>query len=333
MIRFSLHRLKNSLISLFYPFLLLLTLTMLLVIFTFFRTDLNESIPFQSLFQKNYQIFALEMPPELSFAGERVPMEYFDVHESFDRELLINTYWQSQTLLFFKRANRFFPAIEPILKENNIPDDFKYLAIAESGLTNSISPAGAVGFWQFLSGTAKDYGLEINEEVDERYHLEKSTEAACRFLQESYETYGNWTMVAASYNAGRKGINTQVEIQKQDNYYDLLLSEETARYLFRILAIKTILENPETYGFMFRQQDLYQPVSFYTVDVDSTVTDFADFADLFGTNYKLLKFLNPWLRKPHLNNRSGRVYTLKIPSDNSRLLSPADSEDPVFSSN
>jgi membrane-bound lytic murein transglycosylase D len=274
-----------------------------------------------------------EMPPELSFAGERVPMEYFDVHESFDRELLINTYWQSQTLLFFKRANRFFPAIEPILKENNIPDDFKYLAIAESGLTNSISPAGAVGFWQFLSGTAKDYGLEINEEVDERYHLEKSTEAACRFLQESYETYGNWTMVAASYNAGRKGINTQVEIQKQDNYYDLLLSEETARYLFRILAIKTILENPETYGFMFRQQDLYQPVSFYTVDVDSTVTDFADFADLFGTNYKLLKFLNPWLRKPHLNNRSGRVYTLKIPSDNSRLLSPADSEDPVFSSN
>lgn len=333
MIRLSIKRLKKSLIRLFYPVLLLLTLAMMLVMFTFFRTDLNESIPFQSLFQKHYQIFALEMPSELSFAGERVPMEFFDVHESFDRELLINTYWQSQTLLFFKRANRFFPVIEPILKENNIPDDFKYLAIAESGLTNSTSPAGAVGFWQFLSGTAKDYGLEIREDIDERYHLEKSTEAACRFLHESYETYGNWTMVAASYNAGRRGINNQIDIQKQDDYYDLLLNEETARYLFRILAIKTIMENPETYGFMFRQQDLYQPVSFYSLDVDSTVTDFADFADSFGTNYKMLKFLNPWLRKPHLNNRSGRVYTLKIPADNSRLLPPADSGDPVSASN
>lgn len=333
MIRLSIKRLKKSLIRLFYPVLLLLTLAMMLVMFTFFRTDLNESIPFQSLFQKHYQIFALEMPSELSFAGERVPMEFFDVHESFDRELLINTYWQSQTLLFFKRANRFFPVIEPILKENNIPDDFKYLAIAESGLTNSTSPAGAVGFWQFLSGTAKDYGLEIREDIDERYHLEKSTEAACRFLHESYETYGNWTMVAASYNAGRRGINNQIDIQKQDDYYDLLLNEETARYLFRILAIKTIMENPETYGFMFRQKDLYQPVSFYSLDVDSTVTDFADFADSFGTNYKMLKFLNPWLRKPHLNNRSGRVYTLKIPADNSRLLPPADSGDPVSASN
>jgi membrane-bound lytic murein transglycosylase D len=321
-------RIKNLLRTILYSVSMVMIAAVLFLIFTFFRTDLKDEIPFQSLFQKNYQIFALDIPAEIEFAGEKVPVEYFDVYESFDRELLINTYWQSQTLLFIKRAHRFFPVIEPILKSNNIPDDFKYLAIAESGLTNSISPAGAVGFWQFLSGTAKDYGLIINDEVDERYHLEKSTEAACEFLHESYNTYNSWTMTAASYNAGRRGINNQLIIQKETDYYDLLLNEETARYLFRILAIKAILENPEKYGFLYRTQDLYQPFSYYEVKVDSTIDDFAEFAKSFGTNYKLLKFHNPWLRKPFLNIRNNQAYTIKIPQENSRIRPKKDVEDP-----
>jgi len=313
-----------------YTIFMLIIVMLIFTLLAFFRTGLAENIPFQSLFQKNYQIFALDIPHEAEFAGEKVPLHFFDVHESFDRELLINTYWQSQTLLFIKRANRFFPLIEPILKSHNVPDDFKYLDIAESGLLQSVSPAGAVGFWQFLSGTARDYGLLINEEVDERYHIEKSTEAACKFLIESYQEYNSWTMAAASYNAGRRGINTQIDIQKETDYYDLLLNEETARYVFRILAIKTILENPEKYGFIYRQQDLYQPLSYFEVKVDTTINDFSVFAKSFGTNYKLLKFYNPWLRKPYLNNKNKGVYTIKIPSENSRTLNSLDVEDPVI---
>lgn len=322
-------RIKKILSAAVYAGLMIVVVFLIFTFLTFFRTDLRENVPFQSLFQRNYQIFALEIPAEAEFAGEKVPLEFFDVYESFDRELLINTYWQSQTLLFIKRANRFFPVIEPILKSYNVPDDFKYLALAESGLMQSVSPAGAVGFWQFLSGTAKDYGLTINEEVDERYHIEKSTEAACKFLLESYQTYNSWTMTAASYNAGRRGVNTQIDIQKETDYYDLLLNEETARYVFRVMAIKTILEDPEKYGFVYRQQDLYQPLSYFEVKVDTTINDFAEFARSFGTNYKLLKFHNPWLRKPYLNNKNKRVYTIKIPAENSRIKKETDIEDPV----
>ena len=323
--------LSKFLYSTVYLGLTLFVIALIFIFLTFFKTDLKENIPFQSIFQKNYQIFALDIPGDIEFAGEKVPLEYFDVHESFDRELLINTYWQSQTLLFIKRANRFFPIIEPILKSHNIPDDFKYLALAESGLMHGVSPAGAVGFWQFLSGTAKDYGLVINDEIDERYHIEKSTEAACKSLLESYQTYGNWTMTAASYNVGRRGINTQVDIQKETDYYDLLLNEETARYVFRILAIKVIMENPEKYGFIYRQQDLYQPLSYFEVKVDTTINDFSEFSKSFGTNYKMLKYLNPWLRKPYLNNKSKRVYTIKIPAEGSRLIPARDVEDPILS--
>ncbi len=309
--------------------LLVLVSGFVITFFTFFKTDLDENIPIQELFQRNYQIYALEIPNEMNFAGERIPLEYFDVFESLDRELLINTYWQSQTLLFIKLANRFFPVIEPILKKNNIPDDFKYMAIAESGLMQSVSPAGAVGFWQFLSGTAKEYGLIINDEIDERYHIEKATEAASKFLLESYRRYNSWTMAAASYNAGRRGIDRQIEIQKETDYYNLLLNEETARYIFRILAIKEIIENPERYGFIFRQEDLYQPLSYFEVKVDTTINDFAEFAKSFNTNYKMLKFYNPWLRKPFLNNKTQKVYTIKIPAENSRIISPRNLEDPV----
>ncbi len=281
-------------------------------------TRAPDIVPESTGFESNYAIFALEIPESLEFAGEPVPMENFDVWESFDRELLVNTYWQSQTLLFIKRANRYFPVIEPILEEYGIPDDFKYLALAESGLTNARSPAGAIGFWQFLAGTARDYGLEVNEEVDERYHIEKSTVAACRFLLESYTNYESWTMAAASYNAGRRGMNNQINIQKESDYYNLLLNEETQRYLFRILAIKEILEQPEKYGFHVQEKDLYPPISWIEVEVDVKVEDFADFSKEFNTNYKMLKYLNPWLRRPYLTNSRGRTYLIKLPAENAR---------------
>ena len=264
-------------------------------------------------------VSAIQVPDSLYFAGEKMPLENFDTWESLDRELLVNTYFHSQTLLLIKRTNRYFPVIQSLLAEYGIPDDFKYLAIAESGLSNAVSPAGAVGFWQFLEGTARDYGLEVNQEVDERYHLEKSTVAACRYFLDSYNKYNNWTMVAASYNNGRRALDQQVDIQKQTNYYDLLLNEETARYIFRLAALKLVMENPEQYGFYFRSEDLYPAVSFYEVAIDYPVENFADFAVHHGTNYKILKFLNPWLRKPFLANRTGKTYTIRLPVEGARL--------------
>ncbi len=273
-----------------------------------------------------YGVSAVRVPDSMSFAGERMPLEQFDTRESLDRELLVNTYFHSQTLLLIKRSARYFPVIEPILKKYGIPDDFKYLAIAESGLSNAVSPSGAVGFWQFLEGTAREYGLEVNQEVDERYHVEKSTEAACRYFLDSYETYGNWTLVAASYNNGRNGLDQQISIQKQNNYYDLLLNEETARYIFRLAALKLVMEDPGRYGFNYTPEDLYPLIPTYEVTINGPVEDFADFAIGNGTNYKILKFFNPWLRKPYLTNRQGKTYQVKLPEAGARLTrQPADS--------
>lgn len=267
-----------------------------------------------------YAIFPFEVPEQVAFAGEQVPLGYFDVYESLDRELLSNTYFHSQTIRMIKMANRYFPKIEPILAAEGIPDDFKYLAIAESNLSNAVSPAGAVGFWQLLKGTGHDYGLEINSEVDERYHLEKSTVVACRYIRESYEKYLNWTMAAASYNAGRRGIDRQLTRQKETDYYDLLLNEETARYIFRILAIKLILEDPAAYGFHLSKQDLYQPIAYDVVVVNGPVTDFAEFAKQHNTNYKMLKFLNPWLRDNNLTNSQGKTYEVRVPKPHAREM-------------
>lgn len=261
----------------------------------------------------NYSIFAVDIPKELSFAGEKVPIDQTDVIESLDREVLVNTYWQSQTLLFIKRANRYFPAMEKILKKYKVPDDFKYLAVAESGLTHAVSPARAVGFWQLMEGTAEDYGLEVNAEIDERYNIEKSTEVACKYLLESYEKYGNWTMAAASYNAGRRGIDRQIDRQKDDDYYDLLLYEETSRYMFRILAFKMILSDPEKFGFHVGEEDLYNSIPSYEVTVDGPVSDFSEFAKKYDITYKTLKLMNPWLRDTKLTNHRGNSYFVKIP--------------------
>jgi hypothetical protein len=262
-----------------------------------------------------YSVYPVDLPAKLQFAGEKVPLEYFDVKEDLDKELLINVYWQSHTMLLIKRANRYFPIIENVLRKNGIPADMKYLAVAESDLTNSVSPDQAVGFWQFVDGTARDYRLEVNDEVDERYHIEKSTEAACVFLKESYNRYGSWTMAAASYNMGRSGLNEQIERQKSDYYYDLLLNEETGRYIYRVLAIKLILSNPEEYGFYAGDKDLYPVIPTYEVTVDGTVEDFADFASKYGINYKVLKIFNPWLRDKMLTNPHKKTYYLRIPKD------------------
>jgi hypothetical protein len=233
----------------------------------------------------------------------------------------VNTYWQSQTILFIKRANKYFPEIEAILKDKGVPDDFKYLVLAESELKNAVSPSGAVGFWQLLKGTARDYGLEVNAEVDERYHFKKSTEAACKYLNDAHELFGNWTMAAASYNMGRKGLMKQVNRQKENDYYNLLMNEETGRYIYRILAIKLILENPDQFGFHVREKDMYFPVPTYEVKVDSSVTDFADFAKKQSINYKLLKYFNPWLRDSFLTNKNHKEYTIEIPMEGYRSYS------------
>jgi membrane-bound lytic murein transglycosylase D len=265
-----------------------------------------------------YTVYGVEVPEQITFAGEPVPLDLFDVREALDRELLTNTYFHSQTIRLIKLANRYFPQIESVLRKNLVPDDFKYLAVAESGLTQAVSPVKAVGFWQLLKGTAQEYGLEVGTEVDERYHVVKSTEVACKYIVESYQKYGNWTLTAASYNAGRKGVDRQIDRQKKENYYDLLLNDETARYLYRVIAFKLIFEDPAAYGFHLSKEDMYPAIPVRTIVVDSTVADFADFAESYGTNYKILKYLNPWLRETRLTNSSRREYEILVPEEGYR---------------
>jgi hypothetical protein len=296
--------------------------TVLLAAFMVFNLFVSSSVPGQradeerdvDLFLENYSIHALPIPRNLNFAGEKVPLHKTYVRESYDRELLVNTYWQSSTLLLIKKANRYFPVIEPILKEEGVPDDFKYLPMIESGFQErAVSPAGAVGVWQFMAGAAGDYGLEVSKEIDERYHIEKATIAACRYLKKAYERFGSWTMAAASYNAGQRGMDRQIERQKTTNYYDLLLTEETGRYIFRLLAMKEIVSSPGDFGFKLEQNDLYPVIETDTLVVSEPIPDFADFAIANGTTYRELKDLNPWLRETSLSNPAGKSYTLKIP--------------------
>lgn len=268
-------------------------------------------------FPQQYKIVTPQIPDYLEFAGEPVPVNNFEVRERIEREFIVNTYFHSSTMISIKRANRWFPVIEPILKKNNIPDDFKYLCAAESNFENVVSPVGATGFWQFTEDSGLKYNLEINSQVDERYHVEKSTQAACDYLNEAYEKFGNWTMTAASYNMGIDGIANQIERQKSGNYYNLMLSIETSRFVPRIVAIKYILQNKEAYGFEIGNEELYEPLKFYEIMLDSSVSSFADYAASLGINYKTLKIYNPWLRDNSLINRSGQTYKIKIPSPGS----------------
>ncbi|MCL6294409.1 lytic transglycosylase domain-containing protein [Jejuia spongiicola] len=284
-------------------------------LFIYALQDAPTDENFETKLINDYNVYALQVPNDLNFAGELMPLKNPDILERMDRELLVNTYWQSNGLLMFKRAKKYFPVIEPILAKHNIPDDFKYLAVIESGLTNAVSPAGARGVWQIMKSTGRENGLEVNANVDERYNLEKATEVACKYLKKSKEKLGSWTLAAAAYNGGNAGISRRLKAQKVSNYYDLLLGEETGRYLFRIVALKEILSNPNKYGFNFREKDLYKNIPTYKVEVDTAVTSFAKFAQNFGINYKILKLHNPWLREPHLNNKSRKLYTIDIPKE------------------
>ena len=261
----------------------------------------------------SYTIKALKIPEDLSFAGERVPLERHGVKERIDRELLVNTYWQSNALLWFKRVHKYFPVIEPILKEKGVPEDFKYLAVIESDLLNVTSPAGAKGMWQMLRNAARENGLEVNENVDERYHLEKATRAACDYLIASKKRLGSWTLAAGAYHAGNHGIDKRLDQQLVNNYWDVLAGEMTERYVPRIIAAKEILTHPKKYGFQFDKEDLYVLPKSYDVKVDTPITNIAAFAKKFGTHYKELKIHNPWLRENKLNNKSLKVYYIRIP--------------------
>lgn len=256
-----------------------------------------------------------QMPENINFCGEEVPLKNFEVYERLDRELIVNKYFHSATILVLKRSKRWFPLIKKILKKNNIPSDFIYLSVIESNLENAVSPKGATGFWQFMKAAGKQYGLEINGEIDERYHVEKSTEAACKYLEKAYKKFGSWTLAAASYNRGVNGIRKQVERQKSNNYYNLVLPEETQRYIFRILALKDLFKDPEKYGYYIDEDDYYDPIETYEVKVKSKVNHWADFAKKHKINYKTLKLFNPWLRDNKLTNKRKKTYTLKIPEE------------------
>ena len=258
------------------------------------------------------------IPQIVEFAGEALPIHLFDVRESLERELIVNMNFHSNTLQYLKRVTRFFPVIEPILAARGIPDDFKYLSLIESDFMNRVSPKGASGFWQFMKGAASEYGLEMNSEIDERYHLEKSTVAACRYLNDSYRTFGNWALVAASYNMGRAGVSSQMRNQQCNSYYDLWLNEETSRYVFRIAAVKLILTDPQRYGFYVPEEEKYQPIPYTEMEINTAVPDLVEFALRHKTNYKMLKYLNPWLRDNKLTNPSKKTYIVKIPAEGFR---------------
>ena len=292
-------------------FLSIIFITLLSI--TFFNAVYISDVPSEKNTADSYTIKALKIPDELTFAGEKVPTELYDIKERMDRELLVNTYWQSNGLLLIKRAHKYFPIIEPMLKKYGIPDDFKYLAVAESGLENNSSSDGAAGFWHFLKSSAKEYGLEVNQNVDERYNLEKATKVAADYLKKSKKRFGTWTLAAAAYNAGNARIARNLKKQQVTDYYDLLLNSETSRYVLRIVALKEVLSYPKKYGFEFEKEDLYTSPATRTVKVDTVITNIASFAKGFNTNYKELKLHNAWLRENKLNNKSRKLYKITIP--------------------
>lgn len=258
------------------------------------------------------------IPQKLSFAGEPVPLDRWDVRERFDRELMINAYSTANILYLLKLSNRYFPVISERLKANGVPDDFKYLCIAESNLQSGArSSAGAVGFWQFMGYTAPGYGLETTSSVDERMDLVQSTDAAAKYLKLAYNKFGNWTAAAASFNCGQGGYNSQATFQGTKNYYDLQLPEETNRYIFRILAFKHILENAEALGYKMSDAEKYDEIPYRTVTVTATISNLADFAIQNGTTYKILRLMNPWLRGRSLPVAKGKSYILKLPAQSS----------------
>ena len=256
----------------------------------------------------------IKLKKTYAFAGEELPMDNFDVKERLERELLVNTYWHSSTLLNIKAANRYFPLFERILREEGLPQDLKYIAVAESNLRNVKSHAGAQGIWQFMKANASAYDMEVSKDVDERNHVEKATRAACKMLKENKKRFGTWMLAAAAYNVGSTRLAKELKIQRGKTYFDLNLNAETSRYLFRIIAIREVIENPQDFGFYLEKSDYYHPLDDYkTVEVSKPIDNFGDFAVKHGTTYRMLKIYNPWLRTSKLSNPNGKVYKIKIP--------------------
>lgn len=283
--------------------------------------DVNEaSAAKESLVQEKDLYRSPVLPETVMFCDDTVPVYNFDVHESLEREFLVNSYWHTNTILCMKRSKRFFAIIEPILKEEGIPEDFKYLPAIESSFLNATSPAGARGIWQFMPATAKEYKLTVTSEIDQRYDYEKATRAACKYLKKMYADLGNWSLVAAAYNRGRSGLKRAITHQNVDSYYDLYLNQETARYVYRIIAFKYIFSDPEKYGFDVPDSARYSFPVCDVIEVDSTVADLASFAKENGANYKLLKELNPWLRKKTLTVGQNKSYFIKLPQKESRRI-------------
>ncbi|MDR3340372.1 MAG: lytic transglycosylase domain-containing protein, partial [Candidatus Symbiothrix sp.] len=285
--------------------------------------DREVSVATEANIGSQSMIASVPLPESVVFCNETIPLDRLDIRERFDREINAFTYLHSNTLLYIKRANRYFPVIEPILKRYGIPDDFKYLCVIESSLdTRALSPANAAGLWQFIESTGKVYGLEITAEVDERYHIEKATEAACRYFKDAYSKYHNWVNVAASYNAGMGRISTALDSQMVDSAFDLLLVSETSRYVFRILAAKQIFACPYQYGFVLKREDLYPYVPVQHVTVAQTIGNMAAFAKEYDLNYMQLKDFNPWLRDTKLTVRTGKSYRIAIPDKKDLYYNP-----------
>jgi len=291
------------------------------------REDSEEVL--QRAISNNYRIYSPILPDTMSFAGEKVPLSTYYVHEGLDLEVITNMYRHSSTMLYFKRANRYFPIIEPILKKNGIPSDFKYLCVIESGLTNATSPAKAQGFWQFIPSTGVNYGLTVNDEIDMRNNLTASTEAACKYIRSLYNKFHSWTAAAAAYNCGENGLARRISKQSTDNYYDLWLNSETSRYVYRILAMKLIMQNPQKYGFHLRQCDLYPPIPTRAATLSGQNVDLYEFASSNGTSYKMLRMLNPWIQTDVLKNKSNQKYMVQLPVKNgteSKTIAPGRRE-------
>lgn len=271
-----------------------------------------------------YGVPDLTIPDTVYFAGERVPIEIPDVRERLDRELHVNTFWHSNTIFLLKRGHRWLPRIRKIFEEYGVPDDLVYLAMIESDLQNKVSPSNAVGFWQLLKSTAKDFKLEVTNEVDERYHPIKSTEAAAKYLNKAHHKFGNWTDAAASYNIGRRGLDRALTKQEVPSYYDLLVGEETARYVFRAIAIKLIYENPSAFGFNISAENLYKEEKLKEIEITASINNLQKWAFENNINYKILKRYNPWLRKNTLTVRSGKSYIFQIPRNTKSITIERD---------
>lgn len=293
-----------------------------------------EDEDYNKAFNNVYGLYAPPIPDSLTFCGEAVPIDRYDVREALDRELMVNTYWQSNILLYCKRAYRYFPIIKTILHEQGVPEDFKYLALIESGLTNVVSPAKATGYWQILKSTGINYGLEITEEIDQRYSVEASTLAACQYLKSSYRQQGSWTAAAAAYNMGDGGYKRNASTQRTSSYWDLLLNSETARYVYRILAAKIILSDMPAYGIHLRVKDMYPILPYNTITIDTSVSSWVNFAIEQGISYKQLKDYNPWIRASQLTNKAGKTYTIKIPTQTSyqQLISDMKNKNEIVKS-